>query len=57
MLEKSKGYVANHPHLREESSPFTGKNIPVSRRNHPHLQESAGGNIPVSRIFLQAIVL
>ena len=25
-------YRLNHPHLREESSPFTGKNIPVYRR-------------------------
>ena len=57
MLEKSKGYVANHPRLRDESSPFTGKNIPVSRRNHPYFQEIAEGIIPVSRIFPQTIVL
>jgi hypothetical protein len=46
MSEKSMFYTVYHPHLQEESSPFTGKNIPIYRRNHPRLQERTEENIP-----------
>ena len=46
-------YVCKIKMLCYQSSPFTGKNIPVYRTNHPPLQEKIspfpGGIIPVSR--------
>ena len=57
MFEKSICYVDNHPHLQDESSPFTGKIIPIYRTNHPRFQESTEGIIPVSRRASQGIVL